>query len=76
MPVFVVLPHTSILFSLFRDRHNQKGNTALHYASLLGFHSIVERLRLSGARLDIRNEKNQTAVQMAQDDHTRHLFVI
>ena len=44
---------------------NGEGDTALHIAVLRDFNSVVQFLVENGARLDIRNKKQQTPLALA-----------
>lgn len=47
------------------NARNTRGDTPLHLASTWGYSSIVEMLLLHGARHDLRNKRNQTAIHCA-----------
>ncbi|KAI0236414.1 hypothetical protein L0F63_003312 [Massospora cicadina] len=51
------------------------GNTALHLASFMGMANLVKRLIDLGANVNKRNERHYRAVDCADDDTTRALFL-
>lgn len=51
------------------------GNTILHLASFMGMSNLVQRLIDLGANTNKRNERNYKAVDCADDDKTRALFL-
>ncbi|RKP08103.1 hypothetical protein THASP1DRAFT_30090 [Thamnocephalis sphaerospora] len=51
------------------------GNTALHLASFSGMDALVKRLLDLGANMNKRNERKYKAVDCADDDATRKLFL-
>jgi hypothetical protein len=51
------------------------GNTALHLASFCGMAALVRRLLELGANMNKRNERKYKAVDCADDDATRKLFL-
>jgi hypothetical protein len=51
------------------------GNTALHLASFFGMDDLVQRLLKLGANMNKRNDRKYKAVDCADDDATRKLFL-
>ena len=45
---------------------DKRGRNALHHAVLKDFPSVVEFLVAQGARIDLRNERNLTPLQLAE----------
>jgi hypothetical protein len=52
-----------------------EGNTVLHLASFLGISGLVKRLLELGANMNKRNQRSYKAVDCADDDITRNLFL-
>jgi ankyrin repeat protein len=51
------------------------GNTILHLASFLGMSHLVQRLLDLGANASKRNHRSYSAVDCADDNETRDLFL-
>lgn len=67
--------HTKIFVLEFLGKQWGDGNTSLHLASFLGMSELVERLLILGANANKRNERKYKAVDCADDDTTRKLFL-
>jgi len=48
------------------------GQTAAHYAALVGNSEILEVLLKNGADVNIRDEDDQTPLDVAADDEIKH----
>lgn len=47
------------------EERDTKGMTAIHFASMNGFISILSSLRAHGAELDVRDDKGRTPLMFA-----------
>jgi len=52
----------------------QDGNTALHYAAMLGYVRVVRQLVAGGAKIHVLNKKGQSPAQAALTDGVRSLI--
>ncbi len=57
------------------DYRDEWGYTALHWAAYYGNDKFIELLLKNGIQMDVINDDAQTALDLAEDEKTRELFL-